>query len=103
MSPFPANASGITLEIPKGAEEFYAAANFWNTLKSSAAPVRFNIQIDPSMMFNYNDYFKLTSIEYPATELSINIGLCSFKPTTYKKNPFIVRGLCSKCMTTGRT
>ncbi len=102
MSPFPANASGITLEIPKGAEEFYAAANFWNTLKSSAAPVRFNIQIDPSMMFNYNDYFKLTSIEYPATELSINIGLCSFKPTTYKKNPLYRPGSVFKMYDNGK-
>ncbi|MDE6532282.1 MAG: C10 family peptidase [Muribaculaceae bacterium] len=76
MSPFPANTSGITLEVPKGSESAYGAASYWNTLGQSTAATYYNIQIDPTRSFGYNQYYNdLTKILYEGKALSITVGL----------------------------
>lgn len=76
MSPFPMDVSKITLEVPPGSEDAYALANYWNTLGTSTSPVYYNIQIDPTRSFGYNQYYNdLTKILYEGKELSVTIGL----------------------------
>lgn len=82
MSPFPDNASQITLEVPEGAESYYEQASFWNTLGLTTTEPFYNIQIDPERSFNYNEYFTLTKI--PKIKTTINVGLPN---STKSSNP----------------
>ncbi len=74
-TPFPSHAADITLEVPDGAVPNYEAAEYWNSLKLATSKIYYNIQIDPTRVFNYNQYFELTQIERPATETSVTLGL----------------------------
>lgn len=97
-SPFPTNISGITLEVPKGAEAAYAASAFWKDLTSSVSPVYYNIQIDPERVFQYSDKEPLTHIEGPSgsQHKTVQLGLPNFRPTSYKPNPGYREGVAFK-------
>lgn len=77
MSPFPADCSSITLEVPQGSEGAYGAASYWNSLGQKTSAKYYNIQIDPTRSFGYNQYYNdLTKIEYTSgKELSVTVGL----------------------------
>ncbi len=97
MTPFPTNTSRITLEVPKGAEDYYASANYWSDLNQATSTVYYNIQIDPERTFNYNEYYTLTKIEHPASGTTqVTLGLPNFTPTSYKKNPTYRPGVAFK-------
>lgn len=87
ISPFPANAAGITLEVPSGAESAYESATYWNSLSMVTSTIYYNIQIDPTRVFNYNDWFVLTKIERPDSETSVTLGL----PNSTKSNNTVRR------------
>lgn len=87
MNPFPSNSADITLEVPNGAENDYANASYWKDLKLEISKIYYNIQIDPTRVFNYNERYVLTKIEHPVKEYSVSLGLPNFPPKTYKKNP----------------
>lgn len=76
MNPFPQNVAAITLEVPGEAVEAYKKATYWNELTIESAAVYFNIQIDPTRVFNFNPKaFILTKIPYPEVQTSVTLGL----------------------------
>lgn len=94
MSPFPNNTSGITLEVPSGAEDAYRNAEYWKELNIKTSVVYYNIQIDPTRTFNYNPAaFTLTKIPHPDREKSVTLGLPNCKG---KDNEVIRPGVAYK-------
>lgn len=97
-NPFPLNASGITLEVPKGTEEAYGNSSYWQDLNGTVSKVYYNIQIDPDRVFQYSDREPLTKIEGPegGSTKTVMLGLPNFQPTSYKKNPVHRPGVAFK-------
>lgn len=88
---FGLTASNITLEVPRGAEDAYSKANYWNALGQKTSDVFFNIQIDPTRACNYNEsVFILTKIPYPvgkATSISLGLPNCTLSRTAHIRRP----------------
>lgn len=103
MSPFPADCSKITLEVPKGSEDYYKNATYWNSLMQTTSKVYYNIQIDPERTFSYNGiYSNLTKIEVAGTKVQVNLGLPNFKPLSTKPNPTYRPGVPFKLYDNGK-
>lgn len=103
MSPFPADCSKITLEVPKGSEDYYKNAAYWNNLMQTTSKVYYNIQIDPERTFSYNGvYSNLTKIEVADQKVQVSLGLPNFKPLATKPNPTYRPGVAFKLYDNGK-
>ncbi|MDE6527462.1 MAG: leucine-rich repeat protein, partial [Muribaculaceae bacterium] len=101
MTPFPANAANITLEVPKGAENAYKAAEYWNALGLTTAKVYYNIQVDPTRCCQYNSSRPLDKIDVDQIT-SVDIMLPTFKWGLYhKENPVYRPGIAFKLYDNG--
>lgn len=99
MSPFPMDVSKITLEVPQGSEEAYAFASYWNTLGTSTSPVYYNIQIDPTRSYNYNEYYTLSNIQFTGSKVQVTVGLPN---CTMSTNPIRRPGQAFKLYDNGK-
>lgn len=103
MSPFPADCSKITLEVPEEAKDFYSKAAYWDNLLLAISKVYYNIQIDPERTFSYNGYYSdLTKIEVTNQKVQVNLGLPNFKPLSTKPNPTYRPGVPFKLYDNGK-
>lgn len=80
MSPLPSDISGITLEVPRGAESAYSNANFWSAITPQGAKTIYWIKYDDTKMFVYNDavYGDGSRIEFDENStnmIQVNMGL----------------------------
>lgn len=75
LNPFPSQVSQIVLEVPGGSEQAYRSAPYWNNMIVETSAVYYNIQIDPTRTFNFNEANPITNIPYPEVETSVTLGL----------------------------
>ncbi|MDE6300252.1 MAG: C10 family peptidase [Muribaculaceae bacterium] len=76
MSPFPSDASKITLEVPRGSESAYGAATFWSTIGPKAAKVSYWLKYDPTRAFVYTSYYgDGSNIEVSNSKVQVSLGL----------------------------
>lgn len=98
VNPFPNNSAQIVLEVPRGSETAYRNAYYWNDMILETSPVYFNIQIDPTRLFNFNKMNPISNIPYPEIETSVTIGLPN---STVSYNPVRRPGVAFKLYDNG--
>ncbi len=75
-SPFPADCSKISLEVPKGAESAYSTG-FWGLLMAKVAKTSYWIKYDSkrAFVYNQNNYGDGTDIQVGGSKVQVSMGL----------------------------
>ncbi|MDE5846424.1 MAG: leucine-rich repeat domain-containing protein, partial [Muribaculaceae bacterium] len=73
MTPLPSNTSGITLEVPKGAETAYANSTYWNVISPQVATTYYWMKYDPSRTASGTASYDLNKLNPAAGNVSFSM------------------------------
>ncbi|MDE5871913.1 MAG: leucine-rich repeat domain-containing protein, partial [Muribaculaceae bacterium] len=74
MSPFPSNASGIALEVPRGAEGAYSTG-YWGEIGPKAAKSYYWVKYDPTMIAPWSSNYDLNKLEVGSSNIQPQVAL----------------------------
>lgn len=107
LSPFPSNASAITLEVPKGSEESYSVPSYWwSKLTLYKAPVEakdiYWVTLNNSSRFLVDAYKgNLNRVEVGQADLEFKLLLPNYQQPSTKNNSYIHPGTAFKLYDNG--
>ncbi len=106
MSPFPSNASKISLEVPKGSEDSYSVAStWWSTLSLYKAPVEakdiYWVKVDGSRALVDSYKGNLNRVEVGEADVEFKLLLPNYQQPSSKNNSYIRPGVAFKLYDNG--
>ena len=86
MTPLPSNTSGITLEVPKGAETAYANTTYWSAISPQVAKTYYWVKYDPTRIISGTAYYDLNKLDPTTATSSSGLSFPMLLPS-YAKLP----------------